>query len=438
MSVTWSNWRGNVSCNPKSIVEPSSNEDLRKVLAMARTERMKVKVVGSGHSWSEAACTDGVLVSLKRLNRVIELDRERGTVTVEPGITLNSLNQYLDQHGMALENLGAITKQTISGAIAMATHGTGDKNGSLASAVVELELMKASGEVVRYQQDNPTFYGVCVNLGALGIITRLTLRCVPTFFLRDVQQPMLTSVLRKEIDTLVKENDHFQFFEFPHTSRSYWFKFNKMDEPVTPMPFWRQFLDDLSRTISRSGNGIGDWITRNFPALIPIIFRVAFFTNLRGLNRWDKSFKILAFENINFTYSELEYAIPRSATIKALEQIHEMIKKQGFRINLPISVRFASSEEHWLSPLYQRESAYISLNLSGSDFKVIENYHREAEKILLEYGGRPNWGKHFYSNREYLRSQYPRWDDFALLMKEFDPDRLFSNPFLDRLFPFDV
>ncbi|NEO47347.1 MAG: FAD-binding protein [Moorea sp. SIO4A3] len=99
----------------------------------------------------------------------MELDRERGTVTVEPGITLNSLNQYLDQHGMALENLGAITKQTISGAIAMATHGTGDKNGSLASAVVELELMKASKEVVRYQQDNPTFYGVCVNLGALGI-----------------------------------------------------------------------------------------------------------------------------------------------------------------------------------------------------------------------------------------------------------------------------
>lgn len=428
------NWRGNVRFSPNRIAKPSTLSELCELVKEVRSTGSRIKVWGSGHSWSGLATTDGISLSLSNFGNVLKVDKDNLQVIVEPGITIKSLNRALATHGLALSNLGAVTDQTIAGAVATATHGTGASHRTLASAVSEIEILTADGTSAHFTRGDDEFDGVVVNLGMLGIVTRLTLNCVPEFQLHDQQRPLKRKAILENLAQQLDENEFFQFYDLPHTDWAYAFIFNRVEENASAMGALQNAYVGFQRFLMRTGSGFSARLTSRFPGMSPLVFKLAIHTILRAKYRRDKSFEILPYEDINFTYSELEYALPRERTKEVLSHLHEMIQREKFYVNLPLALRFCGPESAWLSPAYERETTYFSINMTGQNFANIERYHRACENIFTQFGGRPHWGKHFYCDKEYLKSNYPKWHDFCVLREKLDPYRVFANNFADRYF----
>ncbi|MFN2544116.1 MAG: FAD-binding protein, partial [Actinomycetota bacterium] len=212
--VTWANWGRTAGCSPARTASPRGDDEIREVLARAAAESLPVKVVGAGHSFTDIACTEGVHVDLSRHNRVLTSDTAARTVTAEGGITLGALADELAKHGLAQSNLGDIGYQTLAGAISTATHGTGTAFGTLSTQVTALELLTAKGELVRCA-DGDLLRAARVSLGALGVISRVTLQCEPAFNLHAVEQPAKLDDVLERFEDLVRRNEHFEFYWFP-------------------------------------------------------------------------------------------------------------------------------------------------------------------------------------------------------------------------------
>src|SRR5437868_6970282 len=215
----WTNWGATYSCTPTHVAGPSGTDEIATLVHSAVERGERVKVVGSGHSFTDIACTDGLLLKMHNHNRVLKVDPDAETITAQSGITILQLSTALAEHGLAMENMGDVGYQTISGAISTATHGTGEKLGNLSSQVAGLSLVKADGESLECWPDRQReeFKAAQVSLGALGVIDTVTLRAVPAYNVRSVQQPEKVDVLLDEFDQRTKENDHFEFFWWPHT-----------------------------------------------------------------------------------------------------------------------------------------------------------------------------------------------------------------------------
>ncbi len=215
----WTNWGGTYGCSPTRIESPSSEEAIVAIVRAAAERGEHVKVIGSGHSFTDIGCTDGCMIKLDRYNKVLDVDRDAATITAQAGITILELSDALAHFGLAMENMGDVGYQTISGAIATATHGTGERFRNLSSQVVSLSLVLANGDVLHCSADlePETFKAAQVGLGALGVLSTVTLRCVPAYNIHSVQEPRRIDELLDEFDELCKQNDHFEFFWFPHT-----------------------------------------------------------------------------------------------------------------------------------------------------------------------------------------------------------------------------
>ncbi len=215
----WKNWAGNQQCTPERIERPATEQGLVRIVKQAAAARQRVKVVGSGHSFTGIALTDGRLVKLDDYGRVLSIDREKQTTTVQAGITIARLSQQLDKQGLALENLGDINYQSISGAISTATHGTGRSLGGIATQVTGLRLLTGDGSIVECSADKEEdiFSAARVGLGALGIISTVTLRCVKAFNLRAIEMPERVDQVLERLDENIETNDHFEFFWVPNT-----------------------------------------------------------------------------------------------------------------------------------------------------------------------------------------------------------------------------
>jgi L-gulonolactone oxidase len=215
--VRWVNWTGDQRCAPAAIVRPASEAELVAAVRDAVVRGHGVRAAGSGHSFTDIACTDGVLVDIGRMQRVLEHDGDR--VTVEAGITLRRLGRELAARGLALENQGDIDAQTLAGATATGTHGTGVRFGNLSAGVAGLRLVTASGETLDLapDADRDAFLAARVSLGALGVVSRITLRCVPRFTLHRRDEPRPLGATLDRLDEIVDGSDHFEFWVFPYT-----------------------------------------------------------------------------------------------------------------------------------------------------------------------------------------------------------------------------
>ena len=200
----WTNWGGTYSCTPTRIESPASEEEIAAIVRVAVARGEHVKVIGSGHSFTDIGCTDGCLIKLDNYNKVLDVDREAATITVQAGITILQLSDALAHFGLALENMGDVGYQTISGAVSTATHGTGERFRNISSQVTGLSLVLASGDVLRCTpgQDANAFKAAQVGLGALGVLSTVTLRCVPAYNVHSVQQPRRIEFLCKMLSDL--------------------------------------------------------------------------------------------------------------------------------------------------------------------------------------------------------------------------------------------
>src|SRR6195256_298437 len=308
----WRNWAGDQQCVPAAIERPGTVGELQDVVSRAGERGQQVRAAASGHSFTDTACTDGVMVRLDRMNRVLEVDRAAGLAKVEGGIVIRDLSEALYDQGLALENLGDIDVQTISGAISTATHGTGARLGNISSQVQELQLVLADGTTLECspERDEEVFAAARVGLGALGVIAEVTLRCVPAFTLRGVDAPAPLQETLERFEELALANDHFEFFVFPHTDTALTRTNNRTEQPPRPRSRASAYANDVLLTnrafalICRAG--------RRFPAQIPRLNRLV--TRLAGRSeRVERSAEIFASPRL-VRFTEMEYGPPRART----------------------------------------------------------------------------------------------------------------------------
>ena len=428
----WTNWGGTYSCSPTRIQSPVSEEEIAAIVRGAAERGERVKVIGSGHSFTDIGCTDGCLVKLDRYNQVLAVDRNKGTITAQAGITILQLSAALAPFGLAMENMGDVGYQTISGAISTATHGTGEKLRNISSQVVGLSLVLADGGVLECSadQDPDAFKAAQVSLGALGVISTVTLRCVPAYNLRSVQQPTLVDELLDSLDERCRENDHFEFFWWPHTEWAQAITNTRTQDP--PSESQRRagfgaYVNDI--LIENHAFGLIQRAATVNRSWIPMLSGLTAKTMTRK-ELTDRSDKIFANERL-VRFAEMEYALPREHLVQAVRDIRAMIDRTGLLISFPVEVRTVAADDIPLSPAYGRETGYIAVHVFNK-FEY-EPYFREVEAIMNGVGGRPHWGKLHFQNAETLRPRYPLWDRFIAVRDRLDPDGMFGNAYLERV-----
>jgi FAD-linked oxidoreductase len=428
-TFVFKNWGGNQRCHPVALHRPDTEEAIVHLVRAAADAGEHVKVMGAGHSFTDIACTDGHMVSLDNYRRVLDVDLDEQTIKVQAGISIHDLGEALAGHGLAQPNLGDIAYQSIAGAIATATHGTGQRLGNISTQVKALSLVTADGTVVHCSaEENPDVFNAArVGLGALGIVSTVTLQCVPAFVLRSVQTPRLLDDVLEQIDELTDDNQHFEFFWIPHSNRVLAITNNQTDSVANPPGRVSAYFNDMLMENHAFGllQRLGRVNTRWIPPLGRLTAKL-----LSSREVVDSSHRVFANERL-VRFVEMEYALPREALAAALREVRSMIDGKRLRISFPIEVRVAAGDDIWLSTAYGRDTAYIAVHVfQGLPF---EQYFREVEAIMNGYGGRPHWGKMHYQSAETLRPLYPQWDAFIEVRDRLDPAGRFGNAYLDRV-----
>lgn len=409
-------------------------------MGRAAADGLTIRMTGSGHSFTPTAVSDGVLLRPDRMTAIRAVDPAAGTVTVEAGCPLHVLNAELLSRGLSLANMGDIQVQTIAGATQTGTHGTGRDVGGMAAQIAGLELVLANGSIVTCSAQAPTggvapagtdgsglFDAARVGLGALGIVTAVTFSVVPAFLLEAREEPMSWSRVISELDELTADNEHFEFYWFPHSEGCLTKRNNRTEGPARPLPRWRHLLDD--EFLSNSLFGATCRLGRLVPAVIPTVNSVA--ARALGSRIYvDAAYRVFTSPR-RVRFKEQEYAVPRAALSDVLAEVKSLFQRRDWRISFPIEVRVTPADELWLSTAYGRDSAYIAIHVFHS--APHEEYFGEVEAIMTAVGGRPHWGKMHTRDASYLAGVYPRFTDFVALRDALDPDRRFGNPYLTQV-----
>jgi len=421
----WSNWAGTHACVPVAIERPKSAREVGGAIRRAAAAGRTVRAAGSGHSFSPCVPTDGTLVDLGRLDRILDADRASGLVKAEAGITLAGLSRGLDELGLAMPNLGDIDAQTLAGALATGTHGTGARLQNLSAQVEAIELVDGTGERRTLTgEDGDLLRAARIGLGSLGIVTAVTLRCVPAFRLRGVDATLPLEEVLATLDERADAHDHFEFWTFPHSPLALTRTNDRDDAPVDAPGPRRAWVHDVLldnhalELLSRTG--------RRFPRAIPRINRLAA-AAASGRERVDVSHRIFASPRL-VRFDEMEYAVPREHAADAVRGARAILERHP--VNFPVELRFVAADDALLSPAHGRDTAYVAVHVfKGMDG---ERPFREVERLMAGWGGRPHWGKRSYLGARELKTRYPAWEAFAAARAELDPEGRFENPWARR------
>ncbi|MFG2333439.1 D-arabinono-1,4-lactone oxidase [Streptomyces sp. NPDC048604] len=428
-SSPWRNWAGTVESRPVREVAPASAEELAAEVRRAAEDGLRVKTVGTGHSFTAIAATDGVLVRPDLLTGVRRIDREAMTVTVEAGTPLKRLNTALAREGLSLTNMGDIMEQTVAGATSTGTHGTGRDSASIAAQIRALELVTADGRLMTCseKENAEVFAAARIGLGALGVVTAITFAVEPVFLLTAREEPMSFDRVTSEFDALHAENEHFEFYWFPHTDNCNTKRNNRSAGPEAPLNPVSAWVDDelLSNGVFRLACSLG----RAVPPVIPGIAKLSS-RALSARTYTDIPYKVFTSPR-RVRFVEMEYALPREAAVAALRELKAMIERSPLKISFPVEVRTAPADDIALSTASGRESAYIAVHLyKGTPYRA---YFTAVERIMTAHGGRPHWGKIHTRDAAYLSDAYPRFGEFTALRDRLDPERRFGNDYLRRV-----
>jgi len=426
----WSNWAGNQRVDATRVARPAGTDDVVAALRAAAADGLTVKAVGAGHSFTAAAATAGVRLELDGMAGLVRVDRDTRQVTVQAGMRLRELNRVLAEHGLAMANLGDIDVQTISGAISTGTHGTGAGLGCLSAFVTALTLVAGDGTVHHCSatENADVFAAARVGVGAVGVLTEVTLQCVDAFTLRAEERPEPLAEVLAGLDEHVEGNDHFEIYWFPYTGRVQTKRNNRVPAADRPLGRFRGWLDDefLANTVFGAACRVG----RAVPALVPRITAV----EARALSArvyTAPSYAVFCTPR-RVRFVEMEYGLPRSELPAAFAALRSIVDRLPFKVIFPVEVRFSAADDVWLSHGYGRDNAYVAIHQYVG--MPHEPYFRAFEEVCRDLGGRPHWGKMHWRTRDDLRPAYPRFDDFLAVRDRLDPRRLFGNGYTERLF----
>ena len=427
----WRNWGRSARVRPQRVEFPGSVGAVQRAVVTARSRGMRVKAVGAGHSFTGIAVAPGVLLDLTDLSGLVAVDSQHARATLLAGTRLHRIPKLLAPYGLAMQNLGDIDRQSISGAISTGTHGTGAGFGGLATQVVGATLVTAGGELLRVDEehDPELLPAVAVGLGALGVLVEVTIQCVPAFVLEAVEHPEPLDEVLVTLDARVAAADHFEFYWFPHTDVALTKTQTRMpaSSPLKPLPPVGRWIDEelLSNGVFRAVCAAGAVI----PAIVPPFSRLA--VQLTGDREYtDLSNRVLT-QNRDVRFRELEYALPAENVRPAFDAVRALIAAQDLRISFPIEVRFAAADDLWMSTAFGRATGYIAVHRYWREDPTA--YFTAVERIMTSFGGRPHWGKMHSQDAASLRGLYPRFDDFTALRARLDPERMFQNAYLGRV-----
>ena len=425
----WRNWAGNQRAEVE-VVRPGSVDEVAAVLAQAAAGGRRVRPIGSGHSFSGVAVPEDLQLSLECLTGVRSVGFD-GLVEVWAGTPLHRLTAELARRGFLLANLGDIDRQTLAGAIATGTHGTGARFGGLATQVRALELVRPDGEVLRCSpaQHPDVFRAARVGLGALGVVTAVTVRAEPAFALRAEEGPGTLSAALDDFDGLMTSTDHVEFYWFPHTDATL-VKCNTrvpLDDASAASSRWRAMWDDglLANAAFAGVVAAG----RRAPALVPPLARVSA-RALAPRTYADHSHRVFVSRR-RVRYLETEWAVPREAAAEVLAELRRLHEASDWRSAFPVEVRLAAADDIPLSTASGRDTAYIAAHVpAGTEPGP---WFAAVGSTAAAVGGRPHWGKLHGLDAAALRSRYPAFDDFVAVRDRLDPTGVLANRYLDRV-----
>ncbi len=407
MSVT--NWAGNITFSAPEVQRPSSQAELRKLVA----DSPQVRVLGSGHSFNRIADVDGpsgTLLSLAALPASVEIDTDARTVRVGGGVRYAELARRIHAQGLALPNMASLPHISVAGSVATGTHGSGNTNGSLAAAVRSVELVTADGTTRVWRRGDEGFDGAVVSLGALGVVTALTLDLEPAF---EVSQRVYEHLPLVELDFAAVSGAAYSVSLFtdwrgPHFTQV-WVK-RRVGAPAPAFPWARPATEQLHPVPGMPGGNCTEQLGLPGP--------------------WHERLPHFRPEFTPSSGAELqsEYLLPRDAALDALHAL-DAIRESIAPVLQICEVRTVAADRQWLSPAYGRDTVALHFTWVADDTAVRPVIAR-VEEALAAFGARPHWGKVFGVAAAELRARYPRLDDFAALAEEVDPGGKFHNSFV--------
>ncbi|MET3805441.1 L-gulonolactone oxidase [Nakamurella sp. UYEF19] len=429
--TTWRNWSRAVTAHPAEIISPADEAEVAAVIGRAATAGQRVRAVGAGHSFTPIAATDGVILRLDRLTGLRSAAAETGLVTLGAGTRLHDVPEMLRPYGLAMETLGDIDAQTIAGAISTGTHGSSATFAGMPSQVRGLRIVLADGSVVACSAAvHPELFSLArLGLGAFGVITEVTLQCVPAFLIAVDERPVpLPEILETYLERSAL-SDHLEFFWFPHTPTALVKSSNRLDKDAAPerLSRWKSFVDD--ELLANGFFGVTCRLGARFPGMIPHVNKAV--TEGTSARHYTDDSHVAFTTPRRVRFQELEFSIEPAAMPSAMAEIGRLIDDRGLKISFPVEVRMTAADDIPLSNSYGRQSVHVAVHQYWRESAT--EYFEGVEQILLAAGGRPHWAKVHTQTAQTLRGRYEKFDEATELRARVDPDGRFANPYVDRV-----
>jgi xylitol oxidase len=413
VATTGMNWAGNYAYQATRLHEPASLDELRAIVA--RTP--KIHTLGSRHCFNDIA-DSAELITLDGIAKNMVIDREAMTVSVSAGIKYGDLAQALEREGLALHNMASLPHISVGGAVATATHGSGDANGNLATVVAALELVTSDGDVVKLARGDADFAGAVVNIGALGVVTRLTLDVQPTFQVQQqVFEGLVWDVLYENFDAITSSAYSVSLFiDYGDTVGQIWRK--SIVDPENPQEPLSDFYGAAAATVDRHP--------------VPTLSAESCTAQVGVAGAWADRLPHFRMDAVPASGNEIqtEFMVARSHAIAAIKAVRELAPV--LQPHLWVSeIRTVAADDFWLSSAYGTDTVCIHFSLRHDQAEV-DRLVPIIEATLAPFNPRPHWGKVFVATAADLEPRYPRLPDFRNLASRLDPRGAFRNAFLDR------
>lgn len=429
----WQNWVGYVTAEPEQKLTPSSVEELQVIIKQARADKKRVRVTGAAHSFSGCAKPEEIAVTLHNMRGLISVDKEAKLVTLHAGTYLYEIGPALAEHGLALENMGDVQAQTIAGAASTATHGTGVNLGSIANQVVAWEWVDGRGEVQTHHRGNPDTdelgNALHASLGMLGVFTKLTLRVVDVYGLRESNERLEFEQGLASFHDMARSHRHLEWFLFPET--------NKLQQktlsviPPKPMSSGQKFKDGFDSVVTLNGAFylLSEMVRMN-PKLTKKVSQISA-SSIPNTKREGFSYEVFPTPR-GVKFNESEYFIKLADFEKCITEVNNILLEDNKLSHFPIEVRTHKGETGMLSPTQGEDCAVLSFHVyKGMDSDPLFDWLYEYMK---KWQGRPHWGKVNKLSSAELHELYPQMSRFLEIRKEYDPDNVFMNSWLEQKF----